>query len=94
VALCRQRDGVVRFPYKNGDMKATGKPETIVGRIPWTHHWTRDIAFTPDGLGPPGRHRRGAGRVAVRDRGRQWHGVAGDAPEKRVAELTGWHEGF
>jgi glucose/arabinose dehydrogenase len=42
-------DGVVRFPYKNGDMKATGKPETIVGRIPWTHHWTRDIAFTPDG---------------------------------------------
>jgi glucose/arabinose dehydrogenase len=28
---------------------ATGKPEQIVGHIPWVHHWTRDIAFTPDG---------------------------------------------
>jgi glucose/arabinose dehydrogenase len=42
-------DGVVRFPYKNGDLVATGKPERIVERIPWSHHWTRDIAFTPDG---------------------------------------------
>jgi glucose/arabinose dehydrogenase len=42
-------DGVVRFPYKNGDVIATGKPEQIVGHIPWVHHWTRDIAFTPDG---------------------------------------------
>ena len=42
-------DGVVRFPYKNGDLIATGKPEQIVGHIPWVHHWTRDIAFTPDG---------------------------------------------
>jgi glucose/arabinose dehydrogenase len=41
-------DGVVRFPYKNGDLKATGKPEKIVERIPWVHHWTRDIAFSPD----------------------------------------------
>ena len=41
--------GVVRFPYKNGDLIATGKPEQIVGHIPWVHHWTRDIAFTPDG---------------------------------------------
>jgi glucose/arabinose dehydrogenase len=42
-------DGVVRFPYKNGDLVATAKPEQIVGHIPWLHHWTRDIAFTPDG---------------------------------------------
>ncbi|HXN67555.1 MAG TPA: PQQ-dependent sugar dehydrogenase [Bradyrhizobium sp.] len=42
-------DGVVRFPYKNGDLIATGKPEQIVGNIPWVHHWARDIAFTPDG---------------------------------------------
>ncbi len=41
--------GVVRFPYKNGDLIATGKPEQIVGHIAWVHHWTRDIAFTPDG---------------------------------------------
>src|SRR6195256_558596 len=42
-------DGVVRFPYKNGDVAASGKPEQIVGRIPWVHHWTRDIVFSPDG---------------------------------------------
>jgi glucose/arabinose dehydrogenase len=42
-------DGVVRFPYKNGDLVATAKPEQIVGHIPWVHHWTRDIAFTRDG---------------------------------------------
>jgi glucose/arabinose dehydrogenase len=42
-------DGVVRYRYKSGDTKASGEPETITKRIPWTHHWTRDIAFTPDG---------------------------------------------
>src|ERR1700675_1303608 len=42
-------DGVVRFPYKNGDLEATGKPEHIIEGIPWVHHWTRDIAFTRDG---------------------------------------------
>jgi glucose/arabinose dehydrogenase len=42
-------DSVVRYPYKNGDLVATAKPERIVERIPWVHHWTRDIAFTPDG---------------------------------------------
>jgi glucose/arabinose dehydrogenase len=42
-------NSVVRYPYKNGDMTATGKAETIVERILWTHHWTRDIVFTPDG---------------------------------------------
>jgi glucose/arabinose dehydrogenase len=42
-------DGVVRFPYKNGDLKASGKPEDIVEKIPFTHHWTRDLVFSPDG---------------------------------------------
>lgn len=42
-------NSVVRFPYKNGDLKATAKPERIVEGIPATHHWTRDILFTPDG---------------------------------------------
>jgi glucose/arabinose dehydrogenase len=42
-------DSIVRFPYKNGDVMASGKPEQIVGRIPWVHHWTRDIVFSPDG---------------------------------------------
>ena len=42
-------DGVVRFPYKNGDLKASGKPEEIVEKIPSTHHWMRDLVFSPDG---------------------------------------------
>lgn len=42
-------DGVVRFPYRSGDLAARGKSEQVVGHILWTHHWTRDIAFTPDG---------------------------------------------
>lgn len=40
---------VVRFPYKSGDMKASGEPQTIIAYIPAAHHWTRDLAFSPDG---------------------------------------------
>lgn len=46
---------VVRFPYRNGDLKASGPAEMIVPDIPsgghltGGGHWTRDIAFTPDG---------------------------------------------
>ena len=42
-------DGVVRFPYKNGDLKVTGRPEQIIAGIPTTHHYARDIAFSADG---------------------------------------------
>jgi len=42
-------DSVVRFAYMNGAMKAAGAAESIVGHIPSVHHWTRDLAFTPDG---------------------------------------------
>ena len=42
-------DSVVRYRYKSGNLTATGKPEKIVERIPWVHHWTRDIVFSPDG---------------------------------------------
>ena len=42
-------DGLVRFPYKNGDLQATGKPERIVEGILPRHHWTRDIVFSADG---------------------------------------------
>jgi glucose/arabinose dehydrogenase/cytochrome c5 len=43
-------DEVVRFPYKNGDLVATGKPEHVTD-LPANGkgHWTRDIRFTPDG---------------------------------------------
>jgi mono/diheme cytochrome c family protein len=42
-------DGVVRFRYRNGDLKATGQPEQIVAGIPTSHHDARDIAFSADG---------------------------------------------
>jgi glucose/arabinose dehydrogenase len=42
-------DSVVRFAYRNGDLKASGKPETIVPSLPHGYgHSTRDIVFTPD----------------------------------------------
>jgi glucose/arabinose dehydrogenase len=47
-------DSVVRFRYKNGDLKATGASEKIAelpggGRLRGGGHWTRDIAFSNDG---------------------------------------------
>ena len=48
-------DSVVRFPYKSGDLVATGAAEKIVPELPGFAqlrgggHWTRDIVFTPDG---------------------------------------------
>jgi glucose/arabinose dehydrogenase len=44
-------DSVVRIPYRSGDLKARGPAETIVAKLtPGPGgHWTRDIAFSPDG---------------------------------------------
>jgi glucose/arabinose dehydrogenase len=42
-------DSVVRFPYKSGDLKATGVSETIIPGIPTGGHSTRDVVFSPDG---------------------------------------------
>ena len=42
-------DSIVRFPYRSGDLKASGKPEAIVATLPTGGHSTRDIVFTPDG---------------------------------------------
>ncbi len=48
-------DSVVRFPYKNGDLKASGMAETIVDNLPGGGqlrgggHWTRDVKFSSDG---------------------------------------------
>jgi glucose/arabinose dehydrogenase len=42
-------DSVVRYPYKNGDLKAAQKPEIVVAALPHGYgHSTRDIVFTPD----------------------------------------------
>ena len=40
---------VVRFPYHDGDVTASGAAETVVSDLPTGGHWTRDIAFSPDG---------------------------------------------
>lgn len=45
-----ETDQVVRFPYAAGDRQARGKAEIIVRGLPkGGSHWTRDIAFSPDG---------------------------------------------
>ncbi|QDC02116.1 sorbosone dehydrogenase family protein [Mesorhizobium sp. 8] len=41
--------GVVRFPYRSGELKASGKAGMVVDDLPTGGHWTRDIAFSPDG---------------------------------------------
>src|SRR5262245_23971838 len=49
-------DGVIRFPYRNGDLKARGPAEQLAAHLSGgaAHlrsggHWTRDIVFSPDG---------------------------------------------
>jgi glucose/arabinose dehydrogenase len=47
-------DGIVRFPYNNGDLKATAAVEDLAelpggGRLRGGGHWTRDLVFSKDG---------------------------------------------
>ncbi len=47
-------DGIVRFPYRNGDLTASGPMEHLAdlpggGRLRGGGHWTRDLAFSLDG---------------------------------------------
>ena len=47
-------NSIVRFPYKNGDLKAAGPAQVIVPSIPAGSkygggHWTRSLAFSNDG---------------------------------------------
>jgi len=41
-------NAVVRFPYRNGDMKATGSVEEMIPHLPTGGHSTRDLAFSLD----------------------------------------------
>jgi len=48
-------DGIIRFPYRNGDLKARGPAEELSAHLSGgaAHlrsggHWTRDIVFSPD----------------------------------------------
>jgi len=46
---------VVRFPYRNGDLQASGPAQMVVpdipsgGRLTGGGHWTRDVRFSLDG---------------------------------------------
>jgi glucose/arabinose dehydrogenase/cytochrome c2 len=44
-------NSIVRFPYKNGDLRARGSPQTVVSALTQGSggHSTRDIAFSNDG---------------------------------------------
>ena len=47
-------DGVVRFPYQVGDLKARGPAQQLAelpggGRLRGGGHWTRDVVFSKDG---------------------------------------------
>jgi glucose/arabinose dehydrogenase len=42
-------DAVIRFAYKNGDLKATGAPEHLADVPGGGGHWSRPIVFTADG---------------------------------------------
>jgi glucose/arabinose dehydrogenase len=47
-------DSVVRLPYRNGDLKATGEPQKITdlpsgGQLEGGGHWTRDVVFGLEG---------------------------------------------
>ena len=47
-------DEVLRFPYRNGDLKARGRREHVAdlpggGLLRGGGHWTRDVAFSLDG---------------------------------------------
>src|ERR1700722_20339036 len=41
-------NSVVRFPYRSGDVKASGPAEKIAALPSGGGHWTRDLAFSPD----------------------------------------------
>lgn len=42
-------DQVVRYPYTNGDLKATADAVQVTPLPTGPGHWTRNIAFSPDG---------------------------------------------
>jgi glucose/arabinose dehydrogenase len=63
-------NSVVRFPYRDGDMKARGASETIVPELPSGRgHSTRDVVFSEDGtkmfvsVGSAGNDGEGMGKL-------------------------------
>ncbi|MFI4979198.1 MAG: PQQ-dependent sugar dehydrogenase [Nevskiales bacterium] len=42
-------DAILRFPYRSGDLQASGPPEHIADLPHGGGHWTRDLQFSRDG---------------------------------------------
>jgi len=41
-------DAILRYPYKDGQSRAEGEPQTIVSKMPADGgHWTRSLAYNP-----------------------------------------------
>ncbi len=74
-----ENNRVVRYPYKTGDMEATGKPEVVVPKLAPTgeYHFTRDLVFSQDGK-----------RMFVSVG--SGSNVAEEIPKKTPAEIKAW----
>lgn len=76
-------DRVVRFRYRDGNLKADGKPETVVAELPTGGHSTRDIVFTKDGKRM---------LVSVGSGSNDAEGVKGGASDKLTLGASGGYE--
>ncbi len=73
---------VVRYPYVPGELRASGPAQVVVDGLPTGGHWTRDVAFSPDGrrmyvsIGSASNvsDRGEEGRAEVRDYDPEGHG--------------------
>ena len=71
-------DSVLRFPYRNGDVKASGPAEKIASLPGGGGHWTRDLAFSPDdktlyvSVGSSSNDAEGLRAMAARVLGASW----------------------
>jgi glucose/arabinose dehydrogenase len=93
-----ETDRLVRFPYRSGDLEAAGPAETVVDELPSGGHWTRDIAFSPDGsrmyvaVGSDSNVAQGIGRRSASEiaefEASRGLGAAWGEEENRAAVLT------
>jgi hypothetical protein len=75
-----ENNRVLRYPYKAGDMEASGKPDVVVPQLAPTgeYHYTRDLVFSPDGK-----------RMFV-SVGSGSNVAQKDMPKKTPAEIKAW----
>ena len=90
-------DSVVRFPYRQGEMKASGPAEKIASLPGGGSHWTRDLAFSPDdktlfvSVGSASNDAEGLRAMAARVLGASW-GEEQDRADVLAFDPEGRHE--